>query len=89
MKIMNQRYKSANIVKKCDISALVQTIEEIENKLKMQSILINKEISDDVNVLGESFMDDLYEDFLINQFSVLNFERNYSALKAHKNNDPF
>ena len=85
----SRKYFKRERIRKCDLSALVQTIEEIENKLKMVSILRdNEEIS---NIYDDNDDDyaDFYDDFLSRQFAILSFERNYHALKAHQNDEPF
>ncbi|CAI2385480.1 unnamed protein product [Moneuplotes crassus] len=73
-------------IKKIDISALIQTIEEIENRLKMSSILRNNSF---MRGISQQEIDGIYEGFLIRQFSVLNFTRNYQSIKAQQNDEQF
>jgi hypothetical protein len=70
--------------KKLDVSALLQTIEEIENKMKMIYILKNEELVGETE--GETSEDnhEIYEGFMMQQLAIMNFGRNYQALKKHQ-----
>mmetsp|Transcript_22775 Transcript_22775/g.20248 ORF Transcript_22775/g.20248 Transcript_22775/m.20248 type:complete len:465 (+) Transcript_22775:13-1407(+) len=65
-------------IMKCDIAALLKAIQEIEKRLKMEKILNKSEKEGDKN-LNE--MDEMTTKALRNQFSMLNFNRNYKSVK--------
>lgn len=75
---------STHKVQKIDISALVQTIEEIENRLRMATILKSSRFLEENN---HKELDDYYEDFLTSQFSILNFKRNFESIRAQQNDE--
>jgi hypothetical protein len=63
-------------IKKCDISALLKAIEEIEKRIKMEKILEeHKEEKKDDEAENENAIKALRY-----QFSLLNFNRNFIAL---------
>lgn len=62
---------------------MVQSIEEIENKLKMEYILHKSSIADDDISYedDESFQN--YDDYLKTHLSILSFGRTYKAVKEN------
>ncbi|CAI2387514.1 unnamed protein product [Moneuplotes crassus] len=64
---------------KCDIAALLKAIEEIEKRLRMEKILNKNEKGKDGSLVAH-VMDDNTVKALRNQFSMLNFNRNFKAV---------
>jgi hypothetical protein len=59
---------------KVDVNALLKVIEEIENKIKMEKILVK-------NMSQKEIEKDEQEKIIRGQFAMLNFHRNYMALE--------
>ena len=69
-------------VLKCDIFALLKTIEEIENKINMNKILKSSDMSKYSEKIGQTDP----EKYIRNQFAMLNFNRNFIAIKYAQSN---
>jgi len=67
---------NAQIVK-CDINAFLKAIEEIEKRIRMEQILLNGKEDNQQKRGHAAEMDRSVR----HQFSMLNFKRNYSAIK--------
>lgn len=65
---------------KIDIAALIKAIEEIENRMKMDKILNRKKTKgkEDEDILEQE--EKMKDRIMRQQFSMLNFNRNYIAL---------
>ena len=71
-------------VLKIDLPALIKAIEEIENRVKMEQIL-HKNKSNKENEVFQG-AEELAQKHRMQQFAMLNFNKNHIALKYAQNN---